>query len=159
MAKTTEQLRKELKNAEAREAAEFEAKRRATPPIRKYMIELMEISNNSSFDYVYDDSCLLYRIHSFVTNKEAAEAAGWSSSWDLNAGGMTYVYNTLSKKLVMGTGGGNIYIGPSWNKSDDTSHIRAMEEINAFLQQHPEGGDITDIVMRHRQGDSYVPDE
>jgi len=145
--KTVEELRAELREAERREAAELQI-RRAKVQVRR-QFTLLPYEDVHFLDRVYDSTCKLYRLVSTVVNHDEAKTAG-HTELEMRNGGMTYVYNTLSHRLVTGVGGGTIWIGPTWMNEDDTSDVEAFEELNAFLLEHPEGGDVTEIVERFR---------
>ena len=149
MDKSVEQLRAELKRAEEAEKQKQEERAKACPPIWRFTIT----PDNSKFDRIYDDTCRLYRLSGVITNKEETEAAG-NHIFSGSEGGMSYVFNSLSGKIVMGVGGGRIFVsGRTWNPNpdEDNSAVETFEKISAFIRENPEGGDITDIVNEHRE--------
>lgn len=150
MDKSIEELRKELRAAEQslkqREIDERQAKMDATPVVRRFVIKPTE----DQWHEMYDDSCKLYKLAAEITNRDEAIAAGHADH-DLRAGGMTYIFNTLSGRIVTETGGGTIWVGAGWGGKTRESARVAMEAISKFIVEHPNGGDITDIVEQHRK--------
>lgn len=146
-----EEMRAQLHAAEQelkqREADERKAEMAATPIVWRFTIKP---ATNRSFQEMYDDSCLLYRLNGEITNRDEAKAAGHPDH-DLRAGGMDYIFNTLSGKIVTGVGGGTIWVGHGWGNDKRADSARAtMEAISQFIADNPEGGDITGIVEQHR---------
>lgn len=149
MTRSIEEIRAELREAEALDAEARKAKRESTPVVRRFTIKPHEPRH--FVEEMYDSDCLLYMIKAEVVNLEEAKTAGHPEH-DLRAGGMVYVYNTMTGKIVCGVGGGTIWISQSLNGENKRSAFMAMGKIGEFLGEHPEGGDITDIVNEHRNG-------
>jgi hypothetical protein len=147
--RTIQEIRAELAEAEKAEKLELERLKEAFPPIWQFTIKPAAPRSFSSTDELYDDTCRFYELEGEVINREEAAAVGHTELF-MRGGGMTYVYNTLSHRIICATGGGTIYISRPWSIRDDTSAQETMEEVNAFLLENPEGGDITEIVERHR---------
>jgi hypothetical protein len=145
--KTAAQLRAELVEAELREADERETRRKATPVDRRFTI--VPTKPAKAHQELYDPACRFYIIESAVANREEAKTAGHSDHM-LQGGGMVYVYNTLSNRIVTSTGGGTVWVGAGFTGERHESAHEAMYAISAFLVEHPEGGDITAIVNAHR---------
>jgi hypothetical protein len=150
MSKSIDELRAELRAAEL---AEDEAKKSAlksTPIKWKYTVYPVEAERH--FHEVYDDTCRLYKIDGAVANLDEAKAAG-HPEFNLRGGGMIYVFSNLSKKLIMATGGGTMYISShSWgNEVREQSAQETADQISEFLAENPDGGDITEIITRHRK--------
>lgn len=148
MKKTAAELRAELREAEQREAAYRIAQQKKTPIIRKFTIS--KIDNNKWRREIFDTSCLFYEIKAEVTNRDEAKAAGHPDH-EFQCGGMVYVFNILSGRIVCDTGGGTIWISSGWCGEHYNSAHRAMVAISKFIVDHPDGGDITDIVQAHRE--------
>jgi hypothetical protein len=150
MSKSIDELRTELRVAEQdlkqREADERQVKLDETPIVRRFTIK----PTADRWHEMYDDSCKLYELAAEITNIEQAKEAGHPGH-DLRAGGMTYVFNPLSGRIVTGTGGGTIWVGAGWQTKNTESAHTTMEAISKFIVEHPEGGDITDIVEQHRK--------
>lgn len=121
------------------EADALKVKRDSVKPVYRITIDL---ATGHSFHKIMDDSVKVYRISGEVTNKAEVDAVGGDS----RGGGMDYLFNTLSGKLIMSTGGGTIWVGGF----DNDGH-EAFQQINEFLCDHPDGGNITDIVNADRQ--------
>ena len=147
-AKTTAELRAELRAAELREAAERQARTKETPVIRRFTISPTE-RKGRFHDELFDPACRFYDLDCEVTNRAEAIEAGHPEH-DLRGGGMTYVFNTLSGSIVCGTGGGTIWVSAGWDAKNAESAQLCMGAISAFIVAHPEGGDITDLVDAHR---------
>jgi len=138
-----EELRRQLREAEALEAQKREARRKATPVRYQYFIALA--SRRNSFDKLYDDTIVQYHIERVILNRTEAEAAG-HQDWELRAGGINYLFNKGTGKIICALGGGTSYISTRWNGEQDGADVEAFEAISQFLDEHPNGGDITPIV-------------
>lgn len=150
MTKSTEQLRKELKEAEARERAQAEEARRAVKVQWKFTL----MPDTRGHDVMYDETCLLYSLKGEITNREEAEAVGHHLSH--SEGSMTYVFNTVTGRIVCATGGGTIYVGGfggAWSGGEQEQELasQTMRELGTFLTMWPEGGDVTAIVANYRE--------
>ena len=147
-AKTTAELRAELRAAELRESAERQARTAQTPVVRKFTIEPTK-PKGRFHDDLFDPSCRFYDLECEITNRAEALEAGHAEH-DLRSGGMTYVFNTLSGLIVCAVGGGSIYVSGGWDAKNAESAQLTMGAISAFIVANPEGGDITDLVEVHR---------
>ena len=112
MTQSVEELRRQLREAEALEVQEREARRKATPVRCQYLIA--PASRRNTFDKLYDETCYTYTIERVILNKAEAEAAG-HQDWELRAGGMNYLFNSGTGKIVCALGGGTSYISENWN--------------------------------------------
>ena len=139
-----ERLKEELREAEARERAEAKARRDAVPILMAYRLEP---DSRPQLDEIYDPAVRRYYLSGHVVNREEAEAAGHDVS--RKEGGMMYLFNTLSGRLVMRCGGGHVYVGTLYG--EDPYLDETLEELNEFLRTHPEGGDVTGIVQLYRE--------
>jgi hypothetical protein len=140
---TIKQLEAMLKEAHKREDDAKAEKKAATPVIWEFTI----MPSDRHGDKIWDDNCCFYEIKGRIVNEAEAKAVGHHIGF---SGSMVYVYNKLSKQIVCDVGGGTSFINASWG-GDSESARKAFDEVNAFLIDHPEGGDITDIVNRHKQ--------
>lgn len=147
MGRPIEDIEAELREARARQDEERKRIREATPVVRRFAI--LPYTPRRYDDDLYDDSCRLYEIKAEIVNAEEAKAAGHPEH-ALRAGGMVYIFNTLSGRIVYSTGGGTVWIGSGWNEKNRESANRTMTKISEFLVEHPAGGDITEIVNEHR---------
>lgn len=146
--KSVEEIRKELREAEKRAEVERHEKMKEVPIIWKYTIS----PQDERHDRVYDDTCRLFYLSGDIVNKEEAHAAGHYT--DRSHGGMTYLYNKATKKIVCSLGGGTIFIRSGFGEPKD-AEIEVVEKINQFLVENPEGGDITEIVTAFREAQKY----
>jgi hypothetical protein len=150
--KTSAQLREELAKAELRERTAKGDAIKATPVVFTYSI-LPTRQSGVRYHKLYDDSIQLYEFRRHCMNKEEAKAAGHSTH-EYQEGGATWLYNTLSEKIICSVGGGTMFISADWfaRQREDKHQLDdiAFEAIGAFLSEHPEGGDITEIVTSYR---------
>jgi len=133
-----DRLARQLKEVNDEIAAAKQAVRDSVKPDVRYTIQPGE---SHRWDRVWDDAVVPYHIGAKVLNREALEEVGAQVPQE---GGMRYLFNTATGKLIGYTGGGNIYLG---------DNQRAFDQVSAFLQASPEGGDITDIVESTRGRD------
>jgi hypothetical protein len=145
MAKSSAEIRRELLAAEERERNEARIKKEATRPAFEFWIAPAETRATTSFGKMYDPTCHQYEISRKVMNREAASAAGWSDA-DMKEGGATYVYNTVTRRIICAVGGGTIYINKAFDTPEDYADDTAMFQIGAYLAEFPGGGEITYIV-------------
>jgi hypothetical protein len=146
MAKSSAEIRKELEAAEARERAEQKTRKEATPPQFEYWVVPAKISGNNSYGKLYDPTCHLYDIDRRTTNREDARAVGWKDD-DMKEGKATYLYNTVTRRIVCMVGGGTSYINKSFfGEPEDYADDTAFFHLGAYLAEFPGGGDITYIV-------------
>jgi hypothetical protein len=143
--KSIEELESALR--EAKEEARLELIARVASVVPQWTFAVAVDEREALFNRVYDDSCLWYRIEGTCTNREEAEAAGHSRD-RLATSGMSYLFNTLSGRIVCSSGGGTYHFG-GFDKNDP-AHIRAINQISDFLVDNEEGGDITDIVAEYK---------
>jgi len=142
--RTVEELRAELRKAEALQEQEIK-ERRKTFKVR-YRYQIRPYDRNSTFDKIYDPTCLRYRLSRTCLNREEAKAAGYND-FELTDGSMSYMFNTVTGKIICATGGGTSYISERWNTTEkDGADDWAFEQIGEFLTICPYGGDITAIV-------------
>lgn len=87
-----------------------------------------------------------------VINVEEMTAAGYrEDELDRFGGAMNYLVNfaTETPRIIKADGGGRIFIGGSiYNKKDDRSED-AFINLEGFLKEHRDGGDVTDIMLRY----------
>lgn len=98
---------------------------------------------------IHDESVVLYEIRGECTNREACIEAGHPKS-ELDDGGLTYLFNKLSGRIIMDTGGGRVYFSDWGHFGVDVevvkrAHKEAITEISDFIVRNPDGGDITEI--------------
>jgi hypothetical protein len=144
---TVEEARAALEAAEAEEHNQRMAIMKAIRPIWEYTI--VPIESGSGWDPIWDDTVVAYKISGRVTNEAEAKAAG-HSGYFLAGGGMRYLFNTVTGKLIGPTGGGTIYLS-AYKPSGERALAKTLAQINDFIRTHPEGGDITEIITAFRQ--------
>lgn len=152
MERSIEDIEAELREARQARDAERKRIRDATPVVRRFTI--LPHSPRRFSEEMYDDNCALYELRAEVINKEEAMAAGHSEH-EFREGGMTYVFNKISGRIVCGTGGGTFWVSRGTSEKSRQSANRAMDEISSFIRRHPDGGDITSIVNKHRSREGY----
>lgn len=143
--KTVAELREELRQAEALEATKLGDLRKNTPVQYRYTIMPNYNDRTANFDKVYDSTCLSYVIKRWTLNAIEAKAAGHGDH-SLRSGSMTYMYNTVTGKIICAVGGGTSFIGPRFGGLQDRADDQAFSDIGKFLRMYPDGGDITSIV-------------
>lgn len=140
--RSSEELRRELMEAEEREFEAMEARRREVPVRYRYTLTPEEPERR--WREVYDPSCRLYRLSGEVVNREEALLVGHSPDGMMSGEGMTYVFNGLSGLFVTGVGGGRILV------SGDGAQA-TFELLSSFVRTNPEGGDVTEIITSHEK--------
>lgn len=149
MGHTIEELEQLLKEAKAAEAAEARAKLDAVPPIWRFYVE----PSTRAYEKLYDENCVWYRVYATCTNLEEAREAGHGLAIEASGKGMDYVFNKLSGKIVLSSGGGHVWLGFG---SSEPAHLWAIEQVSEFIVRYPEGGDITAIVEQYRRARSRL---
>ena len=154
--KTAAELRAELKEAEKREAASREAERKLVPIVMQFAIKPRKRTGATK---LYATGYKLYVLEGICTNKEQAKAAG-HPDYRTNGGSHDIVYNSNDGEIVCYVGGGTLWIYEDYfdrisrgvdAAADDYADDVAMSLISKFLQEHPEGGDVTSIVEKFRE--------
>lgn len=115
------------------DAAKEEAKK-SIKPVVTYSISPYTSTLRS--DTIYDPEVVRYEVKAKCHNLDALAEVG--VNWQ--GGGMVYLFNRATNRLIMGHGGGYIYL----KKSPEM-----WAEVSAFIVAHPEGGDITEIVEKY----------
>lgn len=145
--KTAAELLTELHEAKRREAREREERKNAFEV--KFRYDIRPHTRNAMFDKIYDPTCVLYRLGRTCLNKDDAYEVGYQDH-ELAPNGSSYLFNTVTHKIICAIGGGTIFITQRWDaKENDGADDRAFEKIGRFLESSPEGGDITDIVQEY----------
>jgi hypothetical protein len=158
---SVDELESLLKAKKDELAAAEKARRESVKPVWSWVLKRDD--NAHRMDRLMDDSCVWYRLIGYMRNVTEYEAVhgGDSISNATRTGhgqGMTYLYNTLSGRFVLASGGGRIWIKESaWSIGDNIAEIRrnhdeCFTELAAFVQANPDGGDVTDIIKSHRGG-------
>jgi hypothetical protein len=100
-----------------------------------YLFTIVSVVNSLG-DRLYDNSCLLYKLTGMVKNATELRAVGKTPF----EGSMTYLFNTLSGRIVMAVSGGTTF----------TNNPECFKELSEFLYTMPRGGDVTEIVNKYR---------
>jgi hypothetical protein len=129
-----ERLRVELRAAEVAEAAQKEERRKNAKAIFRFSVQPVILKR---WDYVFDESCSIYRIIRECENPAEMKAAGQFESYYQN-GGMNYYYNSATKKLIASVGGGYVFL--------ENNTPAKWAAVSAFIAENPQGGDITHIL-------------
>ena len=116
-----EAMQSELKDLERKERQERDAKLKAFK--RKWRFTLTaELTYH--WDRIYDDTLVWYTLRGELLN--AAEYKAIGGDPDRKQGSMRYLYNTLTKRLVMRASGGHLYVkGESIGDNDVVSPVYA----------------------------------
>ncbi len=132
---TVKELEAQLAEARALEEEERSRLAALVKPVWKFYLQKY---TPKGYDVVYDDTCTLYTMAGELQNEtELKEVGHYVHS---TRGSMQYIYNELSAHFVMAVGGGTIY----------TSEQGAWDELSEFITEHPEGGEVTEIVNKYR---------
>ena len=129
-------LEAELDELRKQETAERQARIDSVKPVMQYTVR--PTPPRDRWEFIGDEMCAFYTISGECTNLEDVRAVGGREPFH---GSMRYVFNLATGRLVCTTGGGNIHLA---------STQEAYADVSAFISEHPEGGDITEIVLRHR---------
>ena len=143
---------KKLLQKEVEEAAK--AKRLSVKPIHRFTFKPVEWPH----DKLWDPSCKWFYLNHEILNPDECKAVGWnlSGEWSHDLAhnkGMAYLFNSATGKLVMRNGGGQIWIltelfFASNNKQVIEEGFAAIKALEAFIVANPEGGDVTEIIMK-----------
>lgn len=136
-----EELEAKLAQLRQEEADRARALRESVTPRYTYML----VPHSESWDKIADPSCRWYRLEGVIINTPELNAVGAAIP---AAGGMNYLFNTLSGRFVISGGGGTVYL--NLNGRFGPPDTEAFQELEAFVAEHPEGGDVTEIVERGR---------
>lgn len=143
------ELEAQLAAARKEEDLRKQALRDSVKPVWRYTIERLPTTTDV-FDAIYDDTIVAYKLSGEVLNREELIAAGHPETF-YRAGSMRYLYNTVTTRLIAGVGGGTIFLSTSGFKRESAKIQRAADQVGAFLADHPEGGDITEIIAKLRE--------
>jgi hypothetical protein len=129
-------LEAELAALRKEEDAEKKALMASVKPVMKYTV--MPTPPRDRWDFLGDEMCVFYTIDGQCTNLDEVKATGAMSP---HSGSMRYLFNLATSRLVCHVSGGNIHLAATHE---------AYADVSAFISEHPEGGDITEIVLRHK---------
>lgn len=129
-----------IKRLRQQEAADLQASKESVPVVMEWVL----YPTKDAFRDLWDDSCIFYQLNGICTNKAEAEAAGHTR---IQEGGMKYLFNTLSGKFVGTFSGGIVWISKRGFRTDEET----LANLNKFVAEHPEGGNITEIILDHNE--------
>lgn len=133
--RTIEEIKAELRDAEAAERAAAAERKASVKPVFKFTFT--PYPDGGRWDKIYDQSCLFVRLNGELVNADEMLAAGHSQNdLDRQGGGMTYLFNRLSGMIVMSTGGGRLWL----------THTESFAALSVWLINSPDGGDCTELV-------------
>ena len=152
-------LQEEEKALKAQEQRELDAKRASVQRKYRFMLTPLDKPFNDGYNKVMDPSITAWHLSGKVLNEEECLAAGHSRDEVVGTKGMTYLFNTLSGKFVMATGGGTHFVDANpWHSNGDP--VKKQEKIadgdaafsllGDFIKDNPKGGDVTHIVAAQR---------
>jgi len=145
--KSVKQLENELAVARMQEQEERLRVTALTVPVWRFTLLP---TKKDTWDRVYDDTIVRYRLEGVIVNREECLAAGHPDH-ALHQGGMTYLYNTGNNRLVMATGGGMLFLSDNGfgGRRDTMSLLRVMRQLEEFLEVNPKGGDVTALMVAY----------
>jgi len=88
---------------------------------------------------------VVYRVAATVTNADAAPAG-----WRPFEGSGAYLYNAHACHFVQALSGNMHLPSPGFGQRGPLDWSQVYGELAAYLREHPDGGDVTDIVLRMR---------
>ena len=142
-------LRTLLKEAEERETKARDAKREAIKPVMRHTFTPVD-AKRWCFDWVNPASqVLVFELVGHYDNKAELLEAGWSED-RTRSGGMRYLVNFagVAPCIITSAGGGTSFFRME-------KQPQVVEELNAFLLENPEGGDVTAIIEPARRASSW----
>lgn len=138
--RSVEEITLELKAAQKRDHERSVRIKESTPVVMQYTAFPYQ---GRMHDEIWDDSIVTYRVEGKCLNLAEAEAAGHR----VDTGGMNYLFNTVTGKVVMATGGGHLYLH-GWRDGDNSK--RSMKRLGRYLVEHPEGGVVDHLVEQFK---------
>jgi len=136
-------LRAELKALEEQEEKDKKTRRAAVKRVWRFVLVP---SKSGSLHQIRDSAVVRYRLEGTVVNAEELKAVGNSEDF-YRTGGMNYLFNTATGRIIMSEGGGNIYIPDGrWGDSAIDAE-QTFAKLDAFLATNPDGGDVTEIIV------------
>jgi hypothetical protein len=96
-------------------------------------------------DRYFHEEYVVYRVDATVTNGDAAPAG-----FKPFEGHGAYLYNALACHFVQSLSGNMHLPTPGFGAHQDVDWPQVYGELSAYVMENPDGGDITDIVLRMR---------
>lgn len=134
--RSLDDIRAELAAAERAERDRMRELADAVQPTYRFTL-VPYTARNDTFERVYDQSCSLWVMAGELTNADELRSVGKVVP---TSGQMRYIFNSLSGRFVTSVSGGTIYV---------SSH-EAWSELSEWALVNPTGGDVTEMVDRHR---------
>ena len=156
---SVEEIQNQIKELEAKKKAlelaiqkQADEKRKTVVPQHRFTFTPV----TRGYDVIWDDTCQWYYLNHAVANLEECKAVGWEASGFHQSlshnQGMTYLYNGATGKIVMASGGGTIFVLAHESftkiKKDVDEGMEALKNLAGFIKEHPEGGDVTAIILK-----------
>jgi hypothetical protein len=116
-----------------------EARKKETKPIFNWTITPVQLRKNDTFEFIFDETVVMYKIVSTCINIDEVKDAGWPS-WDWLGGSMNYLFNKLTGLLITSIDGGTAIL-----MGGDT---KRWGNVSTFLVNNPLGGDITKLMEK-----------
>jgi len=135
------ELEEQIRTLRQQERDDERAAAAAFVPSYSYAIERA----TSYADRYFHEEYVVYRVHGTVTNADAAPA-----SYRPFEGSGAYLYNALSCHFVQSLSGNMHLPTPGFAANRDVDWPQVYGELSAYVMENPDGGDITDIVLRMR---------
>lgn len=149
MAQNVDELRAALKAAEAAERAERDAKLKAVKAVYRYTIKPPKTDSYVRREIRTESGVTSYYLDAECINADEMKAVGHADH-AYKGGGIMYLFNTATPtlKMVCTSGGGSIWIPTgTWGNgpAERERAERLVHAVERFLDENPEGGDITHI--------------
>lgn len=142
---TIEQLEAMLlaAKAESRKARE-EAADKVQP---RYQFTVEPRFDNAGFMRILDPAVTVWRVSGIVLNVEELDKVGKRVS----QGGMDYLYNKATGRIIGAFGGGTVWFSRGFSSDKPgPEELEAYARLEAYIDAHPAGGDITHIIEDYR---------
>lgn len=137
MGKSVKELREELKAAEKREEEEARRRKESVVPEFVYLVKRAEF-RAKGWNNMLDSSVVCYYFWKEAKNQAECNAAGHA----FLTGGIKYLFNTATGRLICHSGGGTLIIKEHGDRAADIIH-----RVNNFLVANPDGGVITELLV------------
>ena len=138
--RTVEEIRAELAAAKSVAAAALVARQNAVHPIWKFTFRPVD----SRYDKIHDETIGIYRLEGKLMNTDHYNEVGKRIP---DGGGMNYLYNVGTERLIMRLGGGRLWLSAGDGSFGD--NVEALVELAGYIARKPSGGDVTDIVTKY----------
>jgi hypothetical protein len=138
-------LREELAALEAEAKKERDALRASVHPVWKFTFSPADPTDR--WDTVWDPACQWWQLTGEIVNRDEMRAAGHGEDF-LRGGGMRYLFNTLSNRIVKNGGGGTLYITGESSFDSKYAHVRDNTlALLSLVAQQGKAADVTSIIV------------